>query len=104
MTFLKGVHKRRLIAKETSIANCEVLDKKHRIAVEGIFVGIIIKEGVNGVNRLATKGKKSLPTTDKTRKKLPTTDRKNVNRLPTWTDIIYIFFQKEEYFFYLSRK
>ena len=64
MTFLKGVRKRRLIAKETSIANCEVLDEKHRIAVEGIFVGIIIKEGVNGVNRLATKGKKSLPTTD----------------------------------------
>ena len=26
MTFLNGVHKRRLIAKETSIANCEVLD------------------------------------------------------------------------------
>ena len=64
MTFLKGVRKRRLIAKETSIANCEVLDEIHRIAVEGIFVGIIIKEGVNGVNRLATKGKKSLPTTD----------------------------------------
>ena len=35
-----------LIAKETSIANCEVLDEKHRIAVQGIFVGIyIIKAG-----------------------------------------------------------
>ena len=44
MTFLNGVRKRRLIAKETSIANCEVLDEKHRmIAVQGIFVGIIIK-------------------------------------------------------------
>ena len=33
-----------LIAKETSIANCEVLDEKHRmITVQGIFVGIIIK-------------------------------------------------------------
>ena len=46
MTFLNGVRKRRLIAKETSIANCEVLDEKHRIAVQGIFVGIyIIKAG-----------------------------------------------------------
>ena len=43
MTFLNGVRKRRLTAKETSIANCEVLDEKHRIAVQGIFVGIIIK-------------------------------------------------------------
>ena len=41
--FLNGVRKRRLIAKETSIANCEVLDEKYRIAVQGIFVGIIIK-------------------------------------------------------------
>ena len=45
MTSLNGVRKRRLIAKETSIANCEVLDEKHRIAVQGIFVGIIIKAG-----------------------------------------------------------
>ena len=37
MTFLNGVRKRRLIAKETSIANCEVLDEKHRIAEQGIF-------------------------------------------------------------------
>ena len=43
MTFLNGVRKRRLIAKETSIANCEVYDQKYRIAVQGIFVGIIIK-------------------------------------------------------------
>ena len=44
MTFLNGVRKRRLIAKETSIANCEVLDEKHRmVAVQVIFVGIIIK-------------------------------------------------------------
>ena len=35
--FLNGVRKRRLIAKETSIANCEVLNEKHRIAVQGIF-------------------------------------------------------------------
>ena len=45
MTFLNGVRKRRLTAKETSIANCEVLDEKYRIAVQGIFVGIIIKAG-----------------------------------------------------------
>ena len=45
MTFLNGVRKRKLITKETSIANCEVLDEKHRIAVQGIFVGIIIKAG-----------------------------------------------------------
>ena len=62
-------------------------------------------EGVNGVNRLATKGKKyhRLPT--KREKKLPTTDRKIVDRLPTWTDIIHIFFRKKSilYFSYLSR-
>ena len=34
-----------LIAKETSIANCEVLDEKHRIAVQGTFVSIIMKAG-----------------------------------------------------------
>ena len=44
MTSLNGVHKRRLTAKETLITNCEVLDKKYRIAVQGIFsVGIITK-------------------------------------------------------------
>ena len=52
MTFLNGVRKRRLIAhcslliaKETSIANCEVLDEKHRIAVQGTLVSIIMKAG-----------------------------------------------------------
>ena len=45
MASLNGVRKRRLTAKETSIVNCEVLDEKHRIAVQGIFVGIIIKAG-----------------------------------------------------------
>ena len=45
MTFLNGVRKRGLIAKETTITNCEGLDKKHRIAVQGIFVGIILKAG-----------------------------------------------------------
>ena len=45
MTSLNGVHKRRLTAKETSIfiANCEVLDKKYCIPVQGISVGFIIK-------------------------------------------------------------
>ena len=45
MTFLNGVRKGRLLAKETSTANCELLDEKHRIAVQGIFVGFIIKAG-----------------------------------------------------------
>ena len=45
MTSLNGVRKRRLTAKETSVANCEVLDEKYRIAVQGVFVGIIIKAG-----------------------------------------------------------
>ena len=45
MTSLNVVPKQRLTAKETSIANCEVLDEKYRIAVQGIFVGIIIKAG-----------------------------------------------------------
>ena len=34
-----------LIAIETSIANCGVLDEKHRIALQGIFVSIIMKAG-----------------------------------------------------------
>ena len=37
MTSLNVVRKRRLTAKETSIANCEVLDEKHRIAVQGVL-------------------------------------------------------------------
>ena len=46
MTSLNGVRNRRLSAKETSIANYEVLDKKYRIAVQRIFsVGITIKAG-----------------------------------------------------------
>ena len=48
-------------------------------------------------NRLASKGEKHywLPTKIM-KKKLPTTDRKNINWLPTWTDIIDICFHKEE--------
>ena len=45
MISLNGVRKRTLIAKETSIANCEVLDEKYHITVQGIFVGTIIKAG-----------------------------------------------------------
>ena len=45
MTSLNGLRKRRLTAKETSIANCEVLDEKYCIAVQGIFEGILIKAG-----------------------------------------------------------
>ena len=37
---------RRLTAKETTNANCEVLDEKYRIVFQGILVGIyIIKAG-----------------------------------------------------------
>ena len=43
MTSLNGVRKRRLTTKETSVANCEVLEEN--IALQGIFVGIIIKAG-----------------------------------------------------------
>ena len=43
MISLNGVRKPRLTAKETSVASCEVLDEKYRIAVQGIFVGTIIK-------------------------------------------------------------
>ena len=45
MTSLNGIRRRRLIEKETSVTNCEVLDEKHCNAVQGIFVGIIIKAG-----------------------------------------------------------
>ena len=68
---------------------------------------IILLEGVNGVSRLATNGKKYYRLPTKREKKLPTTG--------TWTDTIYIyiyifffffFFRKKSilYFFYLSRK
>ena len=43
MTSLNGVRKPRLTAKETSIANCEVVGEKYRIAVQGIFVGASLK-------------------------------------------------------------
>ena len=65
------------------------------------LLGELSQEGVNGVNRLATKGKKNLLTTDKMSKKLPTTDRKNINRLPTWADIINICFQKKKHFVFI---
>ena len=45
--------------------------------------GTSLEEGVNGVNRLATKGEKILLTTDKTKKKLPTSDKKINRDLPT---------------------
>ena len=41
-----------------------------------MFVFLISEEGVNGVNRLATKGEKILLTTDKTKKQLPTSAKK----------------------------
>ena len=49
MMSLNGVHKLRLTAKETSIASLEVLDVIYRIAVQGIFVGIIIKASAAGL-------------------------------------------------------
>ena len=48
-----------------------------------IMCGVERMEGVNGVNRLATKGEKILLTTDKTGKKLPTGDKKINWDLPT---------------------
>ena len=44
MTSLNGVRKWRLTAKETTI-NCEVLDEKYCIAVQRIFVSVIITAG-----------------------------------------------------------
>ena len=40
---MNGVRKPMLIRRENSIASCEALEEKCRIAVQGIFVGIIIK-------------------------------------------------------------
>ena len=53
-------------------------------------------EGVNGVNRLATKGKKyyRLPTKREKNYRLPTGNILT-HWLPKWTDIIYIFFFSE---------
>ena len=42
-TPLNGARKWRLTAKESSITGCEELEEKHRITVQGIFIGIIIK-------------------------------------------------------------
>ena len=63
------------------------------------------KEGVNGVNWIATKGEKYYWLPTKREKKLPTTDTKIINRLPTWTDIIYIFMilQKKEHLVFFLR-
>ena len=47
---MNRVCKQRVIAKETSITNSEVLDEKHCFTVQGIFEGIIIKAGGAGVN------------------------------------------------------
>ena len=59
------------------------LSLPHVIPLYGRSLHLQKEEGVNGVNRLATKGEKILLTTDKTWKKLPTSD-KNINRdLPT---------------------
>ena len=49
MTSLNGVRKLRLNAKETTIASFEVLDVKKHTAVQGIFVGIIIKASAAGL-------------------------------------------------------
>ena len=48
MTPLNGVRKWRLTEKETSIATVK-LDEKYRIAVQGIFVGIIKKASGAGL-------------------------------------------------------
>ena len=47
----------------------------------------LLNEGVNGVNRLATKGKKYYGLPTKRAKKLPTPNKKDINRLSTWTEI-----------------
>ena len=46
-------------------------------------IRLLFIEGVNGVNRLATKGEKILLTTEKTMKKLPTSHKKINWDLPT---------------------
>ena len=58
-------------------------------------------EGVNGVNRLATKGKKyyRLPTKREKNYRLPTGNILT-HWLPKWTDIIYIFFFRKESILY----
>ena len=55
-------------------------------------------EVVNKVNRLATKSEKyyCLPTKREKNHRPPGLEK--FDRLPTWTDIMYICFQKEEHF------
>ena len=51
--------------------------KSENVASWEIIPRAALEEGINGVNRLATKGEKKLLTTDKTRKKSPTSDKRN---------------------------
>ena len=57
---------------------------------------------MNGVNRLATKGEKYYWLPRKLEKITDYSESKIINRLPTWTDIIDICFQKEEYFVFFG--
>ena len=69
---------------------------KSRSCIHSSLRNQVLREGVNGVNRLATKGKKyyRLPTKREKNYRLPTgellTDYRHGPTLP-------IFFQKEEY-------
>ena len=57
MTSLNGVRKRRLTAKETSIASCEVLDEKYRIAAFVPVKVYVLKIGGNCRGKYQDNGK-----------------------------------------------
>ena len=68
---------------QTRWPNSKCLVAKHCLLTKHFSFAQSFREGVNGVNRLATKGEKILLTTDKTREKLPTSDKKINWDLPT---------------------
>ena len=73
-------------------------DKHHPAPMKRVRTPIPFPEGVNGVNRLWTKGEKYywLPTK---RKKLPITDSKTINRLPTLSTFV---FKKKSILYFLE--
>ena len=86
------------VIQKSSIYTPKRNDKHHPAPMKRVRTPIPFPEGVNGVNRLSTKGEKYywLPTK---RKKLPITDSKTINRLPTLSTFV---FKKKSILYFLE--
>ena len=89
-TFIRK-HMLSLLDHQRIYHGCPVL-KKSSFNLFLKYSVVYINRGCEWGKPTSDKGRKILLTTDRTRKKLPTTDRKNINRLPTWTDSIDVCF------------